>query len=52
MWRELWQLIKRIFGLHDFASIRPHPPMTSDQGERDQIERKMEKDSMHAGSHR
>ena len=55
MWRELWNWIKRLAAFEEspgHPGIRPHPPLGSDRGERDQIEHRMEMDSMHAGFRR
>ena len=55
MWRNFWYWLKRVMAFEEapgHPGVRPHPPLGSDQGEREQIEKKMELDSMHAGFRR
>ena len=52
MWREWLKWFMRLFAFQDRPGITPHPPLDSDQGEREQIESRMELDSMHAGFRR
>lgn len=51
MLTAFWRWLRGLFG-GAADGIAPHPDMTSDQGERREIEKQMEADSRHVGQDR
>ena len=49
MWRNLIQWLKRLLGLPGPGAVEGHPPLDTDRGAREHIEKLMEADSRHAG---